>query len=138
MKYNTVNRDEAIEAFNYLTQLTGREAIVEVKRVSPGRSLQQNAYYHLLLGIFGLEFGWSIEEAKVLHKREVSPTIFVYEKNGVKFLRSSADLDSKEMSDSIEQLKKYSAEHGLELPDAEDDNKLRFYENMIEREGKYL
>lgn len=138
MKYNTATQIEAEAAFQYLTELVGREAVVEVRRVSPKRSLNQNSYYHLLLGIFGLEFGWSIEEAKTLHKREVSPTIFYYEKNYKKFLRSSADLDSKEMTDAIDQLKKYAAENGLELPDADEDEKLRYYGNLIEEQGKYL
>lgn len=138
MKYKTADRDQCLEAFEYLTKLVGQEAVVEVKKINPNRSLNQNSYYHLLLGIFGLEFGWSIEEAKVLHKREVSPQIFVYEKNGVKFLRSSASLDTKQMSDAIEQFKKYAAEGGLYLPDANDNEKLLFYSNQIEQQSKYL
>lgn len=138
MKYKTVDQAQADEAFEYLTKLVGQDAVVEVKKINPNRSLNQNSYYHLLLGIFGLEFGWSIEEAKVLHKREVSPQIFVYEKNGVKFLRSSASLDTKQMSDAIEQFKKYAAEGGLYLPDANDNEKLLFYSNKIEQQSKYL
>lgn len=138
MRYKTDDHEEAKQAFEYLTKLVGKHAVVEVKEVRSKRTLNQNSYYHLLLGIFGLEFGWSIEEAKTLHKREVSPTIFVYEKNGRKFLRSSADLDSKEMTNAIDQLKKYAGEHGLELPDAGDDEKLRYYGNLIEQQGQYL
>lgn len=135
MKYQTSDKAQVNEAFEYLTKLVGQEATVEIKKISPKRSLNQNSYYHLLLGIFGLEFGWSLEEAKIIHKREVSPNIFIYEKNGKKFVRSSADLDSKEMTDAIEQFRKYSAENGLYLPEPDEQDKLIYYSNQIEKEG---
>lgn len=138
MKYRLSSKPETEQAFEYLTKLAGLEATVEVKRIFPARSLPQNSYYHLLLGIFGLEYGWTVEEAKSIHKRIVSPAIFVYEKNSRKFLRSSADLDTKQMSNSIEQLKKYAAEQGLILPDAGEEEKLLYYDNLIEKEGLYL
>ena len=139
MKYNLANQDELDKAFAYLQQLIERDAEVEIKRVQRNRTLNQNNYYHLLLGIFGLETGFSIQEAKTLHKRQVSPQIFVYEKNGQMFLKSSADLDTKELSDSIEQLKKYAAEQGVHLPDANEHEKMRYWENEISsKKGLYL
>lgn len=138
MKYQTSDKAQVNEAFEYLTKLVGQAATVEIKKLSPKRSLNQNRYYHLLLGIFGLEFGWSLEEAKIIHKREVSPNIFIYEKNGKKFVRSSADIDSKEMTEAIDQLKRYCAEQGLYLPDADDPEKIIRFENMVERERSWL
>ncbi len=38
MKYNTVNVTEAVEAVRYLTNLIGKEAVVEVKKINPKRS----------------------------------------------------------------------------------------------------
>ena len=138
-KYNLANQDELDKAFAYLQQLIERDAEVEIKRVQRNRTLNQNNYYHLLLGIFGLETGYSIQEIKTIHKRQVSPQIFVYEKNGQMFLKSSADLDTKELSDSIEQLKKYAAEQGIHLPDANEHEKMRYWENEISsRKGMYL
>lgn len=135
MKYRLSNPDELKQAWEYLSKLTGQEAIVEIKKVNPNRSLKQNSYYHLILGIFGLEFGWTVEEAKILHKREVSPQIFIYDKKGKKFVRSSADLTTKEMTDAIEQLRKYSADNGLYLPSPNEDEMIRHYENIIEKES---
>lgn len=135
MRYNLANKPELDQAWEYLQKLTGQEAIVEIKKVNPNRSLKQNSYYHLILGIFGLEFGWTVEEAKILHKREVSPQIFIYDKKGKKFVRSSADLTTKEMTDAIEQLRKYSADNGLYLPSPGEDEMIRHYENIIEKES---
>lgn len=138
MKYKTINTDEATAAFEYLTKLVGQESIVEVKKVHPTRSLAHNRYYHLLLGIAGLEFGYSTEEMKVVHKRDISPTIFVYEKKDKKFIRKSSTMDSKYLSRSIEQLKKWCAEGGLILPEPDEQEKLIYYSNLIEKEGIYL
>lgn len=139
MKYQLSKTDQAKEAREELFRLTALDKTVELKEIKPRRTIPQNSYYHLLLGIFGLEVGYTVEEAKVLHKREVSSQIFVYEKNGKKFLRSSADLTTKEMTDAIEQFKKYAAENGIDLPDAIDNEKLMYYENLIEQQGgRYL
>jgi len=55
------------------------------------------------------------------------------------FLKSSADLDTKELSDSIEQLKKYAAEQGVHLPDANEHEKMRYWENEISsKKGQWL
>jgi len=138
MKYNLANKPELDQAWEYLQKLTGQEAIVNITKVNPKRTLNQNSYLHVLLGIAGLEWGYSMEEIKTLWKREVSQRIFLYEKNGKKFLRSSADLTTKELTDAIEQLRKYAAEQGLVLPSPDEEEKLRYFSNQIEREGQYL
>jgi hypothetical protein len=57
MKFNLVVPAEAERAFTYLTDLVGKEAIAEVKKISPKRSLNQNSYLHLIIGAFGQHFG---------------------------------------------------------------------------------
>lgn len=138
MRYQLKNLNEAHEAFEYLNTLVAGENIVDIKKVSPKRTLSQNNYYHLLLGIFGLESGYTIEEAKTLHKREVCPDIFVYEKNDKKFLKSSADLTTEEMSKSIDKFKLYAGEQGIELPEATNEEQMIYYQNLIEKNNVYL
>lgn len=137
MKYNLENEQEYKEATAFLVGCMMRNKTVEIKVYRPNRTLNQNSYLHLLLTIFAVEFGYTLEESKTLYKRVNSAT-YAYEKNGQKFLRSSTDLDTKEMADTIEKFKQYSSEHGLELPDAYDEDKLRYYENQIEKQRKYL
>lgn len=138
MRFNTAIPYEAKRASEYLRRLHEKKNIVEVKRVSPVRSLSQNSYLHLTFSVFGLELGYEAAEAKVIYKRLVNPELYIYKKNGQVFLRSSAELTTKEMSDSIEKWRKYAAEQGIDIPAPGDDEALRYWENEIEREGKYL
>lgn len=136
MKYNTGVERERNEAFEYLTRLSAKDSIVEVKKISPKRSLRQNSYLHLLLGAFGNHFGYTLEEAKIIYK-EVNKSIYAYTKNNRTFFRSSADLSVDEMKQTIDNFRQKSAEQGCELPLATDQNWLMSIENMIEQ-SKYL
>lgn len=132
MKYATADIKEADEAMSYLTRLIGQEAVVEVKKINPKRTLRQNSYLHLLLGAFGMHFGYTIEEAKYLFK-EVNRDIFFYTKKGRQFIKSSADLDTKELTKAIDKFMHVSAEAGCPLPLAENEAELRPLANSIEQ-----
>jgi hypothetical protein len=138
MRYLLKNKDELDAAFLYLTKLAGKEVVAEVKEVRPKRSGQQNRYLHLLIGFYGLETGYRLDEAKTIYKRIANPDTFVYEKDGIYFLRSSADLDSAEMTKSIDRFKEFALEHnGVRLPDANNEDELRSIQNKME-ESNYL
>jgi hypothetical protein len=138
MRYNLKNDSQSKEASTFLASCILRGKTVELKVVRANRSLQANAYYHLLLQICASEWGYSLQEMKIIHKRDISPSVFIYYKNDRPFTKSSADLDSKQLSDAIEQLKKYSAEQGLVLPEPNDEEKLRYYERKIQNDSRYL
>lgn len=136
MKYNFANYEEYNKALDYVNELGQKEAIVEIKKVSPSRSLNQNSYLHLLLGEFGNHFGYTIEEAKLIYK-EINKTIYYYKKKDRLFIRSSADLSVDEMTKTIDYFRQKSAEQGCELPPATDKEWLRSIENTIEQ-SRYL
>lgn len=137
MKYNLANIDEAQAAFNYLTDLIGLEAIAELKKVDPKRSLNQNNYLHLLLTAFGINFGYTLEEAKLIYK-QLNSGIYEYTKKKRIFWKSSAELTTEEMTKSIEILRQWSDKAGFTLPEATDQGWLREIENEAERERFYL
>jgi hypothetical protein len=143
MKYDLANGRDAGEAFNYLLTLAQEKKKVEIKKMIPRRSLNQNSYLHLLLGIFGQHFGYTIEESKTIYKTlPGNKDIYVYtkEQRGKtwQFLRSSADLNTAEMTKSIEIFREWSNKGGLYLPEANEEEKLRYYENLIEQNQHYL
>lgn len=138
MRYDLKNDTEYDEAKGFVMASYAREQTIEIKVVRPQRSLKANAYYHLLLGICGSEWGYSLQEMKIMHKRDISPNIFIYFKNDHPFTKSSADLTTKELADSIEQLKKYSAEQGLVLPEPTDEDSMRHWEKQIQNNERYL
>lgn len=138
MKYNLAIKAEKSKAFGYFMTLANKKSLVEVKKLSPKRSLNQNNYLHLLLAAFGQHFGYTLEEAKTVYKRDVNPDVYVYDKNGSKFLRSSADLTKEEMAKTVDRFMEYSKEHGYALPLATDQEWLRQISNEVEGARYYL
>lgn len=137
MKYNLANIQEANAAFQYLTDLVGLEAVAEVKKVHPHRTINQNSFLHLLLNYFGVETGYTLAESKYLYKN-VNAGLYRYEKNSVKFLRSTADLTKEDMQKSINRFMEWSKEKGIELPTVIDDAFMRWAENETERNSNHL
>lgn len=143
MKYNLNSSHDVAEANRLLAQLTVDKKVVEIKEVKPRRSLNQNAFLHLLLGAFGSHLGLSLDEAKGVYKRlPGNKELYIkhIERDGLtlEYERSSAKLDKEEMSRSIETLREWSAKMGYPLPTATDQEWLRQIENEIERNGRYL
>ena len=125
------------EASIYFAKLVATNSIVEIKKISPKRSLNQNSYLHLLIGAFGNHFGYTIEEAKLIYK-ELNSDIYGYTKKKRYFWRSSADISKEEMAKSIDHFMQISAKAGCELPLATDVDWLRRVENDIEKNRWYL
>ncbi len=137
MKYNTAVKAEKKEAFRYFMQLANKKQIVEVKKISPNRSLRQNSYLHLIIQAYAVFAGWELPEAKIIYK-DFNSEIYGYKKNGRVFYRSSSDLSKEEMAKSIDRFRAKAAEQGCELPLATDQEWLRQIANEIERSNYYL
>ncbi len=124
--------------------LREKQAVVELIEKKPQRSLNQNAYLHVLLGYFASEFGYSIEEVKVdIYKRTCNPDIFICKRtnkrgNEVEYLRSSSALDTREFSLSIERFRNYSSSvAGLYLPSANEGEALMYAQQQIEQYAEF-
>lgn len=143
MKYNLSSSHDIAEAQRLLSQLTVDGKVVEIKEVKPRRSLNQNSYLHLLLGAFGANLGYSLDEAKELYKRlPGNKEMYAYQKDvggkPMTFLRSSADLNKDEMTRSIETLREWSEKMGYPLPTADNKEALMRLENYIEENERYM
>lgn len=137
MIFNTSNTEELRKATEYLNQIARLGKKVKVERVAEHRSLNQNSYLHLILAYFGSEVGYTLEEAKTLYKR-VNSDIYLYEKNGAKFLKSSADLSKEDMMKSIDRFMQYSEEQGVPLPKSDNQDFLDLATNTVEAHKNYL
>jgi hypothetical protein len=133
LKYNLAVKEESEAATAYLFELAEKQSLVEVKKLSPKRSLSQNNYLHLLLGAFGTHFGYTLEESKAIYK-EINSDIYLYSKKNRAFFKSSADISKEDMAKSIDNFMKKSEEAGYPLPLATDQDWLREISNQIERE----
>ena len=119
--------------------------IVELTEKKPRRSNQQNAYLHVILGYFAMETGNTLEWVKQQYfKKLVNADIFIREQEDkwlgrIKVLRSSADLDSAEMTTAIDRFRNWaSSEAGVYLPSANEDEMLALMEVEIARHKQYL
>lgn len=145
MWFNLKNAFE-LETFRAkVAKLESKGAMVELKE-KRGRSLNQNAYLHLLLSAFGLQYGYTLDEVKThFYKLVVNKDMFLRE--GIdkftgecyKYLRSSADLTKDEMSKSISDFKVWAKEEaGFDFPDSDEYIALLHIQHDIERQQNYI
>lgn len=132
MIYDLKDLQETRKAVDYLAKLSATEQLVEIKRISPNRTLRQNAYLHLIITAFGNNFGYTPDEAKMLYKY-INKEIYKYKRHGLPFWRSSADLTKEEMAQSIDRFRAKSAEMGYDLPEADQLAWIRQLQNEVER-----
>lgn len=136
MKYNLAIEADHKAASIYFAQLIATNAMVEVKKLSPRRTLNQNAYLHLIIGAFGNHFGYTISESKIIYK-QINASIYRYKKKGRVFWKSSADLTKEQMADTIDKFIRVAAENKCELPLTTDTEWLIRIENDLEG-NRYL
>lgn len=105
-----IDKQRATERFN---ALLNAHKVIELKEKRKRRTINANRYIHVLFSLFGIEFGYSLEESKTLLKRECP--FMRYEKSGQAFLKRTSDMDTKELSEFIDWIRNYSSIQGLYL-----------------------
>lgn len=136
MKFNLSNNLERRKAELYFSKLCEDMKKIELKEIKNIRSLSQNAYFHVVVSLFGIEFGYTKEEAKTLLKRVNG---LVYEKNNKQFLKRTRDMKSNELSDFIEWIRNYSSNQGCYIPTSKEYIENRFeIDKQIETNKAYL
>ncbi len=145
MLYDTKNPLDVQNAKTRLELLIKRGCVIELTEKKPKRSLNQNAYLHLLLGYFASQTGNTLEWVKQqYYKRLCNPDLFVGEKTdrflgNMKYIRSSADLRTDEMNLSIERFRNWSAsEAGIYLPEPTNEAEIAAMQVEVERYKTYL
>ena len=145
MIYNLSNPLDKANFLLRVKKLAESGVIVDLTEKKPRRSLPQNKYLHVILAYFGTQTGNTLEWVKQqYYKKLVNPDIFIREKNDkylgrIKVLRSSADLDTSEMSLSIDRFRIWSAqEAGLYIPSPDESILIQQMEIEIERNKEFL
>lgn len=79
--------------------------VVELTEKKPKRTLNQNAYLWLLIGYWATQTGYTKDESEAIYK-EVNKDIYFVDKEiageKVRYIRHTYELDTREMSLSIE------------------------------------
>lgn len=132
MRYTLSDKSQAEAAKEYLNQAIRNGWKIELTRKVAQRTLPQNAFFHLLCAFLGNELGYTKDEAKTYIKRHISD-VFVYEKNGEKFMRSSADLTKEEMAKVMDRLYMLAADLDVVLPLVENEETYNLLSNQLEK-----
>ena len=137
MKFDLSNEFDVNKAKTYFNTLLSKQKQVEVKEVRKKRTLSQNAYLHVCITLFAIEFGYTLYEAKILLKRESS--FMIYEKNDVLFLKQTRNMDSSELTKFVEFIRNYSAGLGCYIPSSEEylTNRMQI-DRQIQQHEQYL
>ena len=92
---------------------------------------------HVLFALFGMEFGYTLEESKTHAKRNCS--FMHYDKSGEKFLKRTRDLNTEEITKFIEWFRNYSSQKGCYLPSSEEYLRNKYFiDNEIDRYKEFL
>ena len=137
MKLNLNKPYDQHKAIDYLTKLIEGGKLIELKEIRKSRTIRQNSYLHVLISLYSVYVGNTLEESKTDLKRLCE--FMRYEKNNNVYLKSTAKLNTKELTEFIEWVRNYSSVNGLNLPTSEEYITNRFeIDQEIENNKKYL
>lgn len=118
--------------------------VVELTEKKPKRTLNQNKYLHICLAYFGCQIGETMEYVKRnYYKILCNKDTFIREREDkflgkIKYLRSSADLDSAEMSLTIERFRNFSSAQGIYIPSPEEERLIQMMDIEIDQNKPYI
>ena len=145
MRYDGQNPLHAAQARARLEKMIRDGKIFDLTEKKPPRTLCQNAYLHVILAYFACQTGETAEYVKrEYYKKLVNPSLFIRERDDrflgrIKYLRSSAELTTEEMTLSIDRFRTWSsAQAGIYLPSPDEGRMISLMELEIERNREYL
>jgi hypothetical protein len=144
MKYDGSNPLHVQQARAKLEKLIKEQKVFELTEKKPQRSLNQNKYLWLLIEYWATQTGYTKDEAEFIYK-EVNKDIYFVEKEiaGIKaiYVRHTYELDTKEMSLSVEKWRNWSVMNDVfpvYLPAPNEEALLQLAQIEVDRMSKYL
>jgi len=145
MIFNLTNEFEREKFKNLCNDFYKQNAIVELTKKSPVRTMKQNSYLHLILRFFASEYGITTEEAKIdFFKREVNRPLFERTKvnkfgKEIKILRSTSELNTCELTTAIDRFRNWSSAYAeIYLPDPSDIEYRIHMEQVIDKNKMFI
>ena len=137
MNYDTSNPIQLKRAqMRFKTLCDAGKVLALTERKKP-RTVRANAYMHVCITLWAIEYGYTIEEAKTHLKRNCPG--MTYEKGGEMFLKRTRDMDTAELAKFIDWIRNYAGAQGLYIPDADEYKAMKWeIDNEIQRHSEYL
>lgn len=142
-RYKLNDPRDYLAALDFLNFAKQKNLEIELKRFYQKRSNPQNRYLYFALAYFAHCYGCTKTEAKEIYlKQYACRDIFLVEttdKNGntASYYRSTADLNTVEMSNAINNFVAYASCNGIEIPLPDDEIGIRYCERQIEKTAAY-
>ena len=141
-RYIPNNPTDFLAILDFVNRAKENKREIELKLYHPKRTGQQNRYLYFCLQWFAHEYNCTVVEAKeVILKRIAAPHIFEREmkvgNDVIKYYRSTADLDTVEMMSAIANFRAYADMNNIPIPDANDDDLIRFCERELEKTTQF-
>ncbi len=113
MIYDLSDYTQKLKAIKYFNILKDKGVRIELLHKRKKRSLKQNAYLHVLFGLFGIETGYTLHEAKIVIKEVLG---FYYFKDGYKIYKHTSLANTAEITNFIDKFREFAVEQGITLP----------------------
>lgn len=141
-RYRPNDPRDYLAALDFINNAKEQGFDIELKKFYEKRSHRQNGYLYFCLAYFAHIYGCTELEAKeVFLKRLAAPQIFEveYEVDGksVKFYRSTADLDTAEMTSAIRNFTAYAEMNNIYIPMPDDELGRRYCEQQMEKSNGF-
>lgn len=107
MIYDLSKESNVIEFKARCVNLIEKKKKVELKQKRKLRTSSQNRYMHVILSYAALQLGYNLAEFKMILKTIICPDDFEYTKKKIKFYKSTAELDTLQMTLVIEKFRAY-------------------------------
>jgi len=137
MKFNTAILSDLRKAKTRFDYLCENEKIIELVACRKSRSLSQNNYLHVVISLYSIEFGYTLNESKTDLKRECG--FMTYEKNDSRYLKETSKMNSADLTSFIDWIRNYASQNGLYIPTSEEYLQNRYsIDNDINKFKEYL
>lgn len=144
MLYDLSNPLQAEQFKSRSALLVKNGKIVELTEKKPKRRLNQNSYLWLLIGYWATQTGYTNDEAESIYK-EINKDIYFVDKEiageKVRYIRHTYELDTREMSLSIERWRNWSVMNeafSVYLPAPNEERLIQLMEIEVGRNKEFV
>lgn len=146
MKYNLNNPIDQEKFKKRCNELYEQKKMVELRVINQNRTLPQNAYLHVLLGKFAMDYGETIEFVKQEFFKKAANKDLFYRRFQNRITleerddwRSTAALDKDEMTLAINRFRDWSIkEANIYLPSSDEREFLAQVQIDMQRQQNYI
>lgn len=142
-RYKPQDPRDYLAALDFINQAKEQGFDIELKKFYQKRSNKQNAYYHFICAYFAHQYNCTQYEAENVYMKQFAARhIFLVEYddkegNHIKYFRSSADLNTTEMSEAINNFLAFADCHQIPIPYENDELGRRYCEQQLEKSNGF-